>query len=53
VTYLRFAVVRESVGRVLRVIISGCIREPVLRLEASGPVAKVVISSCITVSAVC
>jgi hypothetical protein len=38
---------------VLRVIISGCIREPVLRLEASGPVARVVISSCITISAVC
>jgi hypothetical protein len=30
-----------------------CIREQVLRLEASGPVARVVMSSCITISAVC
>jgi hypothetical protein len=38
---------------VLRVIIGGCIREPVPKLEASGPVGRVVISSCITISAVC
>jgi hypothetical protein len=38
---------------VLRVIISGCIREPVLKLEASGPVGRVVISCCITISAAC